>query len=279
MTPLFFGSRQQQLFGMYHPANSRNSMSHGVLLCPPVGQEHLRTYMAFRQLAIQLSSLGFDVLKFDYYGVGDSAGESEQGSIDVWIGDVKRAYQELKDMSGLQSVSIVGLRLGAALAAKAVSTGLKVKNLVLWDPVVKGHEYIRELRELTANVLNGCSDSELTHIEVLVGFPFATQNVASISNLDVSEIDLAAARNTFLILSENRHDYQELFTQLESSGRKVAKKTMNSIGIPDDPELKTRHEHETQSMIAQWSSKDEFDQALIAHVTISEISTILKKAA
>jgi hypothetical protein len=180
-------------------------------------------------------------------------------------------------MSGVQSVSIVGLRLGAALAAEAVSTGLKVKNLVLWDPVVKGLEYIREMRALTANVLNGYCTSDMAHTELLVGFLFATRNIASISNLDVLRLNLVEARKTFLILSEDRPDYQELFTQLESTGRKVVKKTLSAIGVPDDPESKRGHEHETQSMTGLWSSKDEFDQALIAHDTISEISTILKK--
>jgi uncharacterized protein len=277
MIPFFFGSYQKQLFGIYHPANSRDIMSHGVLLCPPVGHEHLRTYMAFRQLALQLSALGFDVLKFDYYGIGDSAGETEDGSVDIWIGDVQRAYQELKDMAGVQSISLVGLRLGATLAVEAVSTGLKAKNLVLWDPVVAGRDYIRELRELTKEVLNGTQANRLGNIEELVGFPYAAQNISLISNLDLLRVRFGGAKNTFLVLSEEKDEYLNLFTHIESTGCEVEKVVLNSLDSSEGSESKSYQEHEIQSMVAQWSSKADFNQALIDHFTISYISTLLKK--
>jgi len=274
MIPFFFGSRDKQLFGIYHPSKSKTAYSHGILICPPVGQEHLRTYMALRQLALALSSIGFDVLKFDYYGVGDSAGDSKQGNVDIWKEDVRHAYQELKDVTGVRSVSILGLRLGAALAALSVSAGLQVKNLLLWDPVVNGAEYIRELRELTLNLLSGKSESKGDGCEVLVGFPYSTGNLFSISEIDLLKVSPKAEMNMHLVLSEEKAQYIELCRHIESFGQPVEMKILPDIGILET----SGNWHGAQSLIAQWSDQDEFDQALIAHAAITEIVAIMGKA-
>src|SRR5207249_11329319 len=48
-----------------------------------------------RQLAARLARLGLDVLRFDYYGTGDSAGQGEDATLHTCIEDVVRATEEL----------------------------------------------------------------------------------------------------------------------------------------------------------------------------------------
>jgi hypothetical protein len=43
-------------------------------------------------------------------------------------------------------------------------------------------------------------------------------------------------------------------------------------------EIQEGHVEEAGKMVAQWSDQDEFDQALIAHYAISEITSLLKSA-
>jgi len=42
-------------------------------------------------VAIHLANVGFHVLRFDYYGCGDSSGDSEQGEIRQWLIDILTA--------------------------------------------------------------------------------------------------------------------------------------------------------------------------------------------
>jgi pimeloyl-ACP methyl ester carboxylesterase len=142
MQPAFFGSSEARLFGVYQAPLGNRDRESGVLLCYPGPQEYMRCHWAFRKLAALLARDGFHVLRFDYSGTGDSAGETGSGSLAAWRLDIASALQELKDLGGLRRVSLVGFRLGAALAAQAP---LKLRDLVLWEPVLDGRAHLVEL--------------------------------------------------------------------------------------------------------------------------------------
>src|SRR5262245_24413810 len=144
MNPFFFGSSERPLFGVHHPPRERGARETGVVLCYPMGQEYMRSHRAFRQLANLLTRAGQHVFRFDYFATGDSSGASGEGSLAQWLADVNQAIDELKDNASLASVSLVGLRLGAALAARASAGRADIDRLVLWDPVVLGPSYLEE---------------------------------------------------------------------------------------------------------------------------------------
>ncbi|KQU73844.1 MULTISPECIES: serine aminopeptidase domain-containing protein [unclassified Rhizobacter] len=148
MNPFFFGTRQRRLFGVYSPAraSAAGSGSKAVLLCPPWGQEYLRAHRAMKQLATLLNQAGVHVLRFDFFGTGDSAGEMLDASLAGWQADIETAIDELKDTTDAARVGLVGLRLGGSLAAGVAARRRKdVDSLVLWDPVVLGEGYLKEL--------------------------------------------------------------------------------------------------------------------------------------
>ncbi len=138
----YFGSSKKPLFGVHHPAQGKTRRRECVVLCPAMGTELLRSYRAFRQLATMLAKDGYDVLRFDYYGTGDSSGECTDGTIEQWQQDIGTAIEELKDVSEVNEVSLVGLRLGGTLAAK-VAQAEQVSKLILWEPVTNGVEYTK----------------------------------------------------------------------------------------------------------------------------------------
>ena len=116
MEPHYFGSSDRQLLGIYHPPRG-GARAHGVVLCPPAPQEYMRTHMVLRKLASTLAHDGFHVLRFDYYGTGDSSGGPRDGSLGEWCQNIVTAAADLKECSGVTKVSLLGLRLGATLAA------------------------------------------------------------------------------------------------------------------------------------------------------------------
>ena len=143
MNPFFFGSSQSALYGVHHPPRGTSTRSTGVVLCYPFAQEYMRAHRAFRQMALLLSGEGFHALRFDYSGTGDSAGWPEDMSLADWDRDLGFAIDELIDTAGLDSVWLVGLRLGAAVALRSAGRS-DVAGLVLWDPIVTGSVQLEE---------------------------------------------------------------------------------------------------------------------------------------
>jgi pimeloyl-ACP methyl ester carboxylesterase len=118
-----------------------------------MGHEYIYCHRALRQLALKLCEAGFPVLRFDFYGCGDSAGEGEEGRLPQWVDDVSTAIAEVRTRAGVAQVCLIGLRLGATLAFAAAAQRDDVQSLVLWDPVVVGTSYIAELIQLHSEAL------------------------------------------------------------------------------------------------------------------------------
>lgn len=145
MNLLYFGAAGRQLFGAYHTPPASVPGRGAALLCPPWGQEYLVSHRILRRLAVRLSESGYHVLRFDYYGTGDAAGQREEGDLDSWLEDASTAAEELRDMSGFSAIASFGVRLGASVAWRLATTRVDVHTTVLWDPVVYGQEYMKEL--------------------------------------------------------------------------------------------------------------------------------------
>ncbi len=142
--PCHFGPGQA-LFGIFHPGAFEYGT--GVLLCPPLGQDLIRCHRLYRQLAHALASLGTAVLRFDYYGTGDSAGASEEVEWPRCLSDVTTAAQHLRLRGGCQQIIGFGARLGGSLAlAAAERAGLD--QLILWDPILDGADHVAVLDAL-----------------------------------------------------------------------------------------------------------------------------------
>ena len=136
MMPFYFGTRERHLFGVYDPARTTGRSARAAVICHPWGDEQIHAYRTLRQLASRLSQAGFHVLRFDYYGTGDSAGHTGDNDLPGSCSDIETAMAELREMTGVGKLTLVGLRLGASLAAKVAATCADdLETLVLWDPL------------------------------------------------------------------------------------------------------------------------------------------------
>src|SRR5258708_2953762 len=144
MIPLYFGPGDQQLFGVYEPARQGDRASRAAVLCNPAGNEYIHAHRTMRNLASRLSKAGYHVLRFDYYGTGDSAGDSDKGNPNRWFDDIGVAMSELRDMTGATKITLIGLRLGANLAGRvSVRDRLQIESLVLWEPLAVSHDSVK----------------------------------------------------------------------------------------------------------------------------------------
>jgi amino acid adenylation domain-containing protein len=151
--PIHFGPPADQLFGMLHRAQSEVAIGK-VLLCYPLPPKYMLCYGAFQRLAVSLSEAGFDVLRFDYFGVGDSAGEPQQATAARWTADVEAALEYLGSRSRAARTALVGMRIGAVLAGRVSATRNDIDELVLWEPVIDGKTYAAELAAFAASPTN-----------------------------------------------------------------------------------------------------------------------------
>jgi pimeloyl-ACP methyl ester carboxylesterase len=146
MTPFYFGDRRRRLFGIYEPAVLKSVGKRAAVLCYPWGAEYVHAHRTMRQLAVRLSAAGIDTLRFDFFGTGDSAGEMVDADLAGWETDIELAIQELRDIVGSARVTLIGLRLGATLAARVAARRPRdVDTLVLWDPIQSGTDYLTTL--------------------------------------------------------------------------------------------------------------------------------------
>jgi len=203
--PFYFGNDQQRLFGCYHGMAASDSDC-GFVLCYPFGYEYFRAHAAYRQLAKRLSANGFPVLRFDFYCCGDSSGEFQDARLGDWTGNVHSAIDELKRRSGRSSICVLGSRLSGAISLMAIVARDDIHRMVLWDPVILGQPYIRELEtrhrrmlRISHVALEPGSNSE--SVQELLGYPISNSLRKEIEGIDLTLIELPSDAEMLLISS------------------------------------------------------------------------------
>jgi len=199
---IFYFGKQDSLCGLYHPARGDHAHGGAVVLCGPIGQEHIRSHRAVLQLARRLSRGGFHCLRFDYFGCGDSHGEFVDGGVERWLEDVAAAVEELRAGTATRHLCLIGLRLGATLAALAGARVGLPESMVLWDPVVVGDAYLDQLVRQHQSWLEGSFAKSAPgaddQVEIL-GFPMSGSLVEEIKALDLTRIAVKPARRILVI--------------------------------------------------------------------------------
>ena len=215
MNVFYFGDPDRRLLGVYEPAR-REKANRAVVLCHPWGPEYIYAYRAMRQLAKMLAANGIHTLRFDYFGTGDSAGSMTAGDLSGWQTDIQSAIEELKDTAGVSRVSLVGLRLGATLAANvAVRPGSRVDSLVLWDPVVSGAEYLAELYHTSRRgwlrlKAPARRSAEEGGGHEIMGFPLTEAMAQAIRLLDLAALAPTLPHRTLVAISQRVASHEAL---------------------------------------------------------------------
>jgi pimeloyl-ACP methyl ester carboxylesterase len=194
MTPFFFGTASRRLFGVYTPAHGGRAEPQAAVLCQPLGQEYLRAHRSVRHLAVLLARAGVHVLRFDYFGSGDSGGDLADADLAGWRDDVEAALDELKDITGAARVGVAGLRIGGSLAAAVAARRPDVDRVALWDPVIDGREYLHALGTLGGGSIVGPCEVE--------GFVLGERLTRDLEALDLREFFPLLPARTLVVASD-----------------------------------------------------------------------------
>jgi pimeloyl-ACP methyl ester carboxylesterase len=207
MNPFYFGTAERRLFGIYEAAR-RLPVRGAVVLCHPWGSEYIHAHRSMRQLSKTLMIAGFHTLRFDYSGTGDSAGEMTAASLHDWETDIQLAVDELRETTNAASIVLIGLRLGATLAAHVAAAAVTpTKSLVLWDPVLCGENYVNELLR---GYQAGWGEREMPRGRPasfgggheIRGFPLTERMALELRTVDLAALAPALPARTLVVISQ-----------------------------------------------------------------------------
>jgi alpha/beta superfamily hydrolase len=223
--PFFFG-RASSLFGLHYQPTAGRLRDVAVLLCYPLGHEYIVAHRAYRQLSMLLAGAGMHVMRFDYYGCGDSTGECEAGTPRRWMSDVSTAIDELRARADCSEICLVGCRLGATLCTIAAADRADIEHMVLWDPVVNGSDHVNEIVRRHRDML------KRTHVrsdrtrqpgepQELLGIACGTAALREIEALDLLTLRNRPASRVLVIDSHRADTTGRLRERLEHRGATV----------------------------------------------------------
>ncbi len=128
----------------HHP--NRDIWKEALLICHPFGEEKLWAHRAVVNIARQMAEQGVFVLRFDFTGHGDSDGSTENCSVDTYLADVSSALSSLKELvPDISRIGLLGMRFGATIAVQYAKSDSEIHDLILWEPILDGNDYIQEL--------------------------------------------------------------------------------------------------------------------------------------
>lgn len=224
--PRWLVARGRRLFSVLHrpqaPARA------GVLVCPPLFDEHARSYRLFALLADALAAHGLAVLRFDYLGTGDSDGEDEDFTLASARSDGIEALAALRAELAGQPLVVLGVRAGVLVAVDAATAG-GAAALWLWQPCTNGAEYLGELHRRDAErrrlhpsgapadeaqTLMGlrCTDALAEELRGALVEPCAPGAFRQVTVLDAAGRAMAPAPAHRIDLAAPLHDWTEWFS-------------------------------------------------------------------
>lgn len=252
MKPHFFGPATEPLYGVYDEPRTTVPGAPAVLLCYPIAGEYMRSHRAFRQLTNLLSRAGAHVMRFDYFATGDSSGGVDGMSVERWKADIGAATDELRELCQAETVTLVGLRLGATLALLAAEGVDAVRHVVLWDPIVDGAAYVRELESKHVAEQQGRGGSTSTAGTIGVnGFPVTAQVRSDVSAIDLRRWAPARTFPVDLVVSSEKPEWSALRDHLAT--------------VPGGGR------YELAPSAGDWGEADEFGSALIPQQIIQSV--------
>jgi exosortase A-associated hydrolase 2 len=141
----FFKNSTYNLFGCLHkPDQSERQNGIGLVICSPFAEEKLWSHRVIVNCARYLCDNGFSVLRFDFMGHGDSEGNFVDCNIQTCLSDIECAMDIIKDRAQIKQLGLLGLRLGATLAALFAEKKLSPDFIILWEPIVQVETYLKQ---------------------------------------------------------------------------------------------------------------------------------------
>jgi alpha/beta superfamily hydrolase len=230
IVPSYFG-QDCSLYGCCHQS-AECEQAPALVICQPTGHEYERCHRAMRQLAVQAVRKGFSALRFDYCATGDSAGDCEDLNLSQMRQDIRQAIRFACDKTGSNRVALVGLRLGATLAAQVAADCVEVDSLVLYAPVFDGAELLREWQVAHQSFYARHSDLSTPEVSTeVLGFPLSEGLKAELDQSFIPESTYSSVKRVLILIDQAEANSALLDQWVESFTRQGIEVT---VEVGDD---------------------------------------------
>lgn len=197
----------------------------GVVVCNPFGYKALCAHRSLRHIAEEAATRGYPALRFDYDGTGDSVGDDLDGDRwAAWLASVRAAVRELRARTGVRRVCLVGVRLGASIAAAAAVNDADVAGVAMIAPIASGRPWLRELRALQATMGRAEAPPEFalpSDVQESVGLLITPETRASLESIDLAAFGARLPDALLLIDRDDRPSLATLAEKWGADGRTV----------------------------------------------------------
>ena len=202
------------IFASYHaPRGGAPARNVAYVVCLPLHLELIQSYQSMRRLADELAAAGFHVLRVHYDGTGESIGSSDEGAgrVAAWLESVRRAVAAMAAIPHVDSVGLVGVRIGATFALE-MATQVDVSHLVLWEPC-GGASYSREM-----DILASSSPQRVPGGLVAAGYWLSQETLAALGRLELEKMEPRGKPDVLLVHRGDRKPSPRLQQHLERLG-------------------------------------------------------------
>jgi hypothetical protein len=138
------------------------------------------------------------------------------------------------------------MRLGAALAAGASAEGRRFRDLILWDPVVRGRRAVEELRAIDdQRYAMSHVRRDPAPIDELCGFAFPAQLRRELDRLDLLQLPRLSASKVSVMMSADDPDAVALLRRITANGNDA------TLHVVPDPEAIAKRASLGESLLSR----------------------------
>ncbi len=161
LTSFYIKAPSGNLFVNLYSAETGNDLRHCVVHFPAFAEEMNKSRPMVNLAARKIAEQGSCVLVPDLFGCGDSEGDLNQVDLVRWRNDMLFLLASLVEQ-GVQSISLWGLRsgcllMGDLLAQLPENHRERVSQVIFWQPVANGEQFIAQFLRLrvAASMMSG----------------------------------------------------------------------------------------------------------------------------
>lgn len=143
MEALYLPTEHGQRFCLLHTAATGVVPRGAILYIHPFGDEMNKSRRMAALQSRAFAQRGYEVLQVDLFGCGDSSGDFRDATWEIWLADVRAAWNWLAVRSS-QPVWLWGLRTGCLLIDAAARLRNAPMRALFWQPVLSGQRFLQQ---------------------------------------------------------------------------------------------------------------------------------------
>jgi len=259
--PCWLNNDHGPVFSWIHLPKNKKISKMGVVICNPLGYEYSHTHRTIRHLCDNLAYSGFANIRFDYHGTGDSFSDLfEKNRIKTFLENIDTAIEELKIKTGVTEICLIGLRMGATLAASYCNSR-PVDKLILWSACIKGRTYVREMQALEKLASHSSGDNP--DLIDSGGFIVTDSTAKELKELNLLKQEYHVNDNILVIERDDLQKNDKLLSAIEKNNiSNIEHHPMKGyIEMMEEPQFTVVPEL-TISKIINWLSSDSKNKTL-----------------